>query len=227
MAMLIDVLDKKIKELKDLRQREERRDNKAAQDALDQKYKVLTGQIHQLMAALQFAKDNMGFRLSDEVIDNLEALLSEQKDAVQSGYADKDAVSKVETDLKAIQTSIKKEWTKKYVALTSSTIGTLKVIAGIDTEKVSACLGGIAKGEAWNANINDLQTMKNNLEDAESLISGLGLDSEIIAFLQKMNSGKATVVDLDDKVLNWLRTESLDKKVKLSFVVSGGRKQQF
>ena len=224
MAMLIGILDKKIKELKDLRQREERRDNKAAQDALDQKFKVLTGQIHQLMAALQYSKDNMGFRLSDEILVSLEALLSEQKGAVRLDYADKDAVLKVETDLKAIQGNVKKEWSKKYTALTGPTIGTLKVIAGIDTEKVSACLEGIAKGETWTANINDLQTMKKNLADAESLISGLGLDSQIIAFLQKMNSGKATVTDLDDKVLNWLRTEALDKKVKLSFIASTGRK---
>lgn len=224
MAMLIGILDKKIKELKDLRQREERRDNKAAQDALDQKFKVLTGQIHQLMAALQYSKDNMGFQLSDEVLVNLEALLSEQKGVVRLGYADKDVVSKVETDLKAIQGNIKKEWSKKYTALTSSTIGTLKVIAGIDTEKVSVCLEGIAKRETWAANINELQTMNKSLTDAESLIEGLGLDSQIIAFLQKMNSGKAVVTDLDDKVLNWLRTEGLDKKVKLSFIAATGKK---
>ena len=39
MGMLIDLLDKKIKEMKDLRQRVERRDNKAAQDAVDHRYK--------------------------------------------------------------------------------------------------------------------------------------------------------------------------------------------
>ena len=42
MAMMIDILDKSIKDMKDLRQREERRDNKAAQEALDQRFSVLT-----------------------------------------------------------------------------------------------------------------------------------------------------------------------------------------
>ena len=46
MAMMIDILDKSIKDMKDLRQGEERRDNKAAQEALDQQYSVLTRQNH-------------------------------------------------------------------------------------------------------------------------------------------------------------------------------------
>lgn len=44
MAMMIDILDKSIKDMKDLRQREERRDNKAAQEALDQRFSVLTSE---------------------------------------------------------------------------------------------------------------------------------------------------------------------------------------
>ena len=38
MGMIIDILGKKIEDMKDLRQREERRDNKAAQDTLDRRF---------------------------------------------------------------------------------------------------------------------------------------------------------------------------------------------
>ena len=38
-----------------------------------------------------------------------------------------------------------------------------------------------------------------------------------------MNNGKATVMDLDEDVLRWLRDESLDRRVKLSFV--GGNRR--
>ncbi len=217
MGMLIDILDKKIKELKDLRQREERRDNKAAQDALDQKYKVLSGQIHELMLALKYTKANMSFQLSEAILDDVNTMLLDQKATVQSGYADKEMVSKVESELKSILISIKKEWAKQYLNLTSATVSTLKVIAGVDTEKVSACLDGIAKGETWTTDINEFQIMNKSMADANTLISGLGLDEQIISFLQKMNSGKATIADLDDKVMSWLKIEKLDKRVKLSF----------
>ena len=217
MGMLIDVLDKRIRELKDLRQREERRDNQSAQNALDQKYKVLAGQIHELMLALKYTKENMSFQLSEAVLDDVNTMLLDQKATVQSGYADKEMVFKVESELKSILISIKKEWAKEYLNLTSATVSTLKVIVGVDTEKVSDCLGGIAKGETWTTDINEFQTMNKSMADANTLISGLGLDEQIISFLQKMNSGKATIADLDDKVMNWLRTEELDKRVKLSF----------
>jgi hypothetical protein len=217
MGMMINILNKKIKEMKDLRQREERRDNKAAQDALDLKFKLLTEQIHQMMTALQYAKENMQFQLSETVLTDLENLLIANKGAIRSGFTEKDSVSKVETDLKSIQLSIKKEWSKQYAVLTNSTISTLKVISGIDSEHVTKCLEGIAKGETWTTSIGDFKTMNNRLSDANTLIAGLGLDQPIIDFLQKMNSGKATIADLDEKVLNWLKTEALDKRVRLSF----------
>lgn len=217
MRMLINTLDSKITAMKALRQKEERRDNKTAQDAIDHKYSVLTEELDHLIIALKYTKENMLFQLSNQVLDDIKSLLLIHQGAVQSGYADKDTVIQVETDIKSIQTNIKKEWAKKYTNLTYATISTLKVIADIDEDNVSECIEGIERGENWTTNIDEFQAMNISLSNANSLISGLGLDEEIISFLQKMNSGKASVVDLDDKVMGWLKKESLDKKVKLSF----------
>ena len=220
MSMMIDVLGKRIKEMKDLRQREERRDNKAAQDALDLRYKALTNQVHSLMTALQYTKANMQFQLSDVILSDIEKLLIDLKAVIKTGFAEKDAINQAETAYKAILPNIKKEWSKQYSNLTNATIGTLQVISGIESEQVSKCLEGIAKGSAWTTRIGDFKTMNLSLAEAKSLINRLGLDQQIIAFLQKMNNGKATVVDLDENVLRWLKEESLDKRVKLSFIVS-------
>ena len=223
MGMMIDVLSKKIKDMTNLRQREERRDNKAAQDALDLRFKTLTTQIHSLMTALQYTKENMQFQLSDVVLSDLESLLTEHKAVIRSGFAEKDAINQTETDFKSIQQSIKKEWSKQYSILTKATISTLQAISGIDSEHVSKCLEGIAKGSTWTTSIGNFKTMDHHLSEAKTLIDGLGLDQQIIAFLQKMNNGKATVMDLNDNVLRWLKAESLDKRVKLSFT-GGGKK---
>ena len=220
MGMMIDILSKRIKDMKDLRQREEQRDNKVAQDALDRRYKTLTTQVHSLMRALQHTKDYLQFQLSDATLSDLENLLTELKAVIRSGFAEKDAINQTETDLKNIQQSIKKEWSKQYSILTNATISTLQVISGIESEHVSKCLNGIEKGAVWTTSIEDFKTMDHSLSDAKTLINGLGLDQQIIAFLQKMNNGKATVMDLDDNVLSWLKEESLDKRVKLSFTVS-------
>ncbi len=221
MGMMIDVLNKRIKDMKNLRQRIERRDNKVAQDALDLRYKTLISQVHSLMMALQHTKAYMQFQLNDAILSDLENLLTELKAVIRTGIAEKDAINQAEADFKNIQQIIKKEWSKNYSILTNATISTLQVISGIESERVSKCLEGIAKGAVWTTSIVDFKTMDQSLSDAKTLINGLGLDQQIIEFLQKMNNGKATVMDLDDNVLRWLKEESLDKRVKLSFMVGG------
>lgn len=220
MDMMVVTLNKKISEMKVLRQREERRNNKVAQDALDREFKQLTNQIHQLMTALKYTKDNMQFQLSESLLTDLKSLLTAHRDAVRSGFVEKEAVSKVKKDLESVRQSIKKEWSKRYSVLTSSTINMLKVISGINSEHVSKCLERIDKGKNWTTSIDDFELMNQSLADANDLIAGLDLDQQIIDFLLRMRNGKATVADLDEKVLKWLKTESLDKRVRLSFAGS-------
>lgn len=220
MDMMVVTLNKKISEMKVLRQREERRNNKVAQDALDREFKQLTNQIHQLMTALKYTKDNMQFQLSESLLTDLKSLLTAHRDAVRSGFVEKEAVSKVKKDLESVRQSIKKEWSKRYSVLTSSTINMLKVISGINSEHISKCLERIDKGKNWTTSIDDFELMNQSLADANDLIAGLDLDQQIIDFLLRMRNGKATVADLDEKVLKWLKTESLDKRVRLSFAGS-------
>ena len=220
MVMMIETLNKRINEMKDLRRLVEMRDNKAAQDAVDLKFKGLTAQIHLHMQALQYVKDKLQFQLSDTTLSSLENVLVEHRDSVQSGFAEKDRVDKTDADFKGVIQSIKKEWSSHYLALTNATISTLRVISRIDSEQVTRCLEGISKGEIWTVNTSDYKTMSVSLANAKTMIAGLSLDQNIIYFLQKMNNGKATVEDLDEKVMNWLKNESLEKRVRLSFTGS-------
>ena len=60
--------------------------------------------------------------------------------------------------------------------------------------------------------------MMKGIEDASQLIDKLGLDEEIILFLQNTNAGRATLKDLNNKVLTWIRDEKLENKIRISFV---------
>ena len=61
------------------------------------------------------------------------------------------------------------------------------------------------------------KNLKKALDSADSLIEKMSLDQDIISFLTKMTSGKATIFDLNDKVMDWIKKESLEKRVKLTF----------
>ena len=63
-----------------------------------------------------------------------------------------------------------------------------------------------------------MKRLKKSLNSAETLINKMDLDQEIIIFLTKITYGKATLTDLNEKVMAWIRKENLDSRVKLSFL---------
>lgn len=57
------------------------------------------------------------------------------------------------------------------------------------------------------------------MESGATLIQSLNMDQEIVSFLTKMTSGSTTTVDLNEKVLGWIKSEGLERKIKLSFLL--------
>ena len=137
---------------------------------------------------------------------------------VASGLASPDGIINADNTFKTLQSSMKKEWSKQYADLTSATVSTLEAIRGIDPDNVGRCLQKIQPAENWDLDVERYKTMHNGLNEADYLIMELGLDDEIIAFLQNTNSGRATLQDLNDKVLAWIRDEQLERKIRISFV---------
>lgn len=216
--MMIELIKKKNQELIDLRQREERIANIAKQEAVDHKFSDVTCQIHEMVVALKCAKDATGFQLQNETLDAIKLLLDQHKQSIKDGYAEKEVVIKTEADVKAIQITVKKEWTTFYKQLTGATVATLKVIRGINSHAVSKCLDGISNAEGWSNSSDTFNNLSKSLSIAQNLIDDLGLDQDIISFLQKMNSGKARLADISSNVWDWLKKEELDSRVHLSFV---------
>jgi hypothetical protein len=166
---------------------------------------------------IEYLRKEAKIEQEENTKNNILALLDELKMAIGSGLADKGKIALSETKLTTIQVECKKNWVKQYALLTSARVSTLKVISEIDTEKVSSCLRDIQKAETWNTDIVVLKTMMSGLESTDHLISNLGLNQDIIQFLQNMNQGRATLADLTDEVLNWIKEENLESKIRLSF----------
>ena len=216
-TMIFDILERKIKEMKELRRLEGVKANKAQQDATDNKYRILVKQVDQYISVLDYLHGNLEFNLTDTASTELSTLLTELQDAVKTGYVDKAAVSEADTSFKNIQAAVKKDWSKHFSSITNTTTNTLRIISGIDAEKVSACLADIKTAETWVTDRAVFEKLKAALDNAEALIQSLSLDQEIITFLTSMTIGKASIADLNEKVLGWIRKESLESKIRLSF----------
>lgn len=206
--MIINLLEKKIAEMKELRRLEAIKANKASQDAIDAKYRTLLLQVHQTIAILKLTKDEFNFTLAEANFESLYSLLERLQEVVKSGFASKDLLAEAENSFKNITVNIKKDWGIYFNEITTSTVSTLKIIRALDTELVSHCLSNIETAENWTLNKLTYSNLRKSLDDASILIQKLNLDNEITEFLAKMNLGKASIENLNEKVLSWIRNEN-------------------
>ena len=191
---------------------------------MDTKYRLLLTQVNCFIATIKYLYTDVKLQKNEGILASTSQVLALFERAVESGLASQEEVLSAESSFKTIQSDMKKEWPKQYLDLAGSTISTLEAIKGIDPESVTSCLQKIQPAETWNVDIKKYQIMSAGLSEADQLITSLGLDTEIIAFLRNTNAGKATLKDLDDKVLAWIRNEQLENKIQISFVK---RKKEF
>lgn len=216
--MIFDDLVATTKSMRALRDKTAIKNNRVMQDNTDTKYRLLLTQVNRFVEVIEYLYTDLSVSINNEILISISELLNVLEQIVVSGLASQEGVANADDTFKILQNSMKKEWSKKYVDLTGSTVSTLEAIRGIDPNNVGSCLQKIQSAENWDLDVKRYQTMKNGLDAADRLIIGLGLDDEIIIFLQSANSGRATLQDLNDKVLAWIRAEQLEPNIRISFV---------
>ena len=215
--MIFDQMERRIKEMKELRRLETIKSNRVQQEATDIKYHNLVAQVKGFINILQYFQTELKFEISDSYKIEISTLFGKLQEVIKDGYANKNLVTESENDFRNILNTIKKDWTKHHTSLTSTTVNTLKIIGGIESDQVEACLTDIKNASTWQMDVTVYKKLKKALDSADSLIEKMSLDQDIIEFLTKMTSGRATFYDLNDKVMDWIKKESLEKRVKLSF----------
>lgn len=215
--MILDLMDKKIKEMKTLQRLRLKKQNQDQQAATDAKYKYLVSQVKIYISVYDYTQKNFGFNISTELKNGSRQMLIKLQEAIQDGDADRDLVESADKDFKSLKTSMTKEWKSHFEKLASDTISTLNIISGLNSEKVRMCLIDIKAADKWSLDMQLFIKLKNALDTATALINSLGLEPPIIAFLKKMTSGSATIEDLDETILSWIAKERMGNKIKLSF----------
>lgn len=215
--MIFNDLATTTKAMQDLQRKTAIKNNITKQESIDGKYRLLLFQANNCVDIIVYLYAKANIQPSDDVLSALSNLFNSFESTIESGLASNEGVNNTDNQYKALQADLKKEWAKQYAALTGSTINTLEAISGIDPEGVNSCIQSIQAAETWDLDISKYKHMNAGLEKATQLITGLGLDEEIIQFLQKTNDGKATLKDLNERVLAWIHDENLEQKIRVSF----------
>ena len=215
--MIIDMLNSKIVEMQNLRRLEAIKEGKAQQTITDAKYHAFVQDTHQMVEAIVYADNKLNFIISDTAKEQIKELLLKSQEVIESGFAEKDLLTIAQRILNVVIKKIIEEWEIHFQQITTATIKTLSVISAIDKDKVTKCKENIDNAEQWKNDKIVLEELSNALDEANKLIQSLNLDEKIVSFLTKMNSGKATIADLDEVVVKWFKDENLETRIKLVF----------
>lgn len=212
---ILDSLSRCVKSMQKLHNLEVQKANKAQQDIVDNNYRRIVEKTELLCKAVQYARVYLSFQA--ECLPDVVSLLSFLQNVGLRGLVEQGQVDKATKAFIAAQDKTKKEWEKHYQALTGSTVSTLKTIKGLDEIIINPCIAKIDAASTWDSAVTTLMDLQAALAQANKIIQNLKLDQEVIDFLGKITAGRATLEDLNENVLQWLRNERLLSKIKLTF----------
>lgn len=218
MLSINERLNQSITQLKRLHTLENKKKNQEQQVKNDNKYQELVHQVTHLCYAVHYAQETFSFQYQPQ--NTLLEILTDLQTVAIKGSVDEDSISQGSRKIKPIQEQLKKEWAKCYPLVVGSVTSTLRIIQKIDPTQVSKCLLDIQSAAVWQNDDSDLphlKTLSNALYNSNAIIERLGLDQEITTFLTKVSSRTATLDDLSDGILAWIRRENLSDKIMVSF----------
>ena len=219
--MLIDTLNECIIDMKTVRQMETASADTKKQAMADYNFKQLIFSLKQMIDEVNLAVENSEFRPSVNVISALKSFLGSCDKVVQVGAAN-DATTRYITDeSKKLYAVIGKEWKEYYLNATANILRLLDIVKGIipDEKKAIYAMNKIRKASSWNTSIDNYNYLKQGIEEADKILEDLDLekDSVILAFLKLVSEGKATILNLTDEILAWIKAENLADKLYINF----------
>ena len=219
--MLIDTLNECIIDMKTVREMETASADTKKQAMLDYDFKQLVLNLKQTVDEVNLAVVNSAFRPSDNVISALKSSLGACDKIVQIGAANNATNQYISSESKKLYMVIGKEWEEYYVEATTNNLSLLDTVKEIipDQSKAIYAANKIKKAATWNTTVDNYNYLNQGIAEADKILEDLdlGKDSEILAFLKLVSEGKATLLSITDKILDWLKKENLTSKIYLRF----------
>ena len=219
--MLIDTLNECIVDMKTVREMETVSADTKKQATADYNFKQLVLGLKKTVSEIDLAVKNSEFRPSANVISALKSFLGSCDRVIQAGAANEATTQYISNESKKLYVVIGQEWSEYYLKLSSHIISLLETVKSIlkDENKATYAINKIKKAASWNTTIDNYNYLKQGLAEADQILYDLDLDedSEVLAFLKLVSAGNATIMDLTDEILGWIKAEKLGDKMFINF----------
>ena len=219
--MLIDTLNECIVDMKTVREMETASADTKKQAMADYNFKQLVLGLKKTVSEVDLAVKNSDFRPSTNVISALKSFLGSCDKVIQVGAANDATTQYISSESKKLYAVIGREWSEYYLKLSSHVISLLDTVKSIlkDENKATYAVNKIKKAASWNTTIDNYNYLKQGLAEADQILNDLDLDedSEVLVFLKLVSAGNATIMDLTDEILEWIKAENLGNKMFINF----------
>lgn len=219
--MLIDTLNEYIVDMKTVHELETASADNKKQATADYNFKQLIVSLQRMVNELKLAVDNSEFVPSANVLSGFKSFLASCDKVVQAGAANNATTQFVSSESKKLYAIMGQEWSEYYTKSTSNILGLIETVKGIlpDENKATYATNKIKKAATWNTSVDNFNYLKQGIAEADKILEDLDLDkdSEILAFLKLVSEGRATILNLNEEILAWIKAEKLESKIYLNF----------
>lgn len=213
--MLSDQLIQKTNELEEFNKRKTEKLKKSNQKALDEYFKKSIDKTDKFIKLLLLYKQELSYTVDNQYIEDVYDFLSEICDYIEENKIDKEHCRELDKKIETLKNALSDNWNSFYEKYSSNTVGLLKMVSVFNPIQINDCLKKIDSAKVFMQEESKIEDFAKQLKRAESIISNLEMDDEITDFLKNVNSGNATLLDLNENILAWLRKENFEGKIKI------------
>lgn len=219
--MLIDTLNECIIEIKAINELKTVSADTKMQATLDYNFKQQVISLKQKIEEVDLAVKNSDFCPSTNVVSKLKSSLEACNKVIQTGAANNATTTYIISEIKKLNTEIGQEWADYYTKSTAKILSLLDTVKGVlpYEDKVKFTVNKIKKAATWNITVDNYNYLKQGLAEVDQILDDLDLDrdSDIMTFLNLVSEGNATIRDLTDEILDWIKAEDLGDKMFIGF----------
>lgn len=219
--MLVDTLNEVIIDMKTVHELETASADTKKQATADYNFKQLIVSLQQMVNELKLAVDNSAFKPSANVVNGFKSFLTSCDKVTQAGAANNATTQFVSSESKKLYAVMGQEWSDYHTKSTSNILGLIETVKGIlpDENKATYATNKIKKAATWNTSVENLNYLKQGIQEANQILTEIDLDenSPILAFLRLVSEGNATILNLTDDILAWIKKENLAEKLFINF----------
>lgn len=215
--MFFSALDECIDGMREIKKLETIANDTERQERIDKKFHELVENNSKLIKSIDIAIKKNGYTPSYDLIIMISSLLEALNNiAIRKEVKETDNRD-FQNEIKKIEREMANEWEEYYKKLTSNTLKMLDTVKEIssDKDKTGYAIKKIKKGASLEE--TNMIYLSEGLSEAKEIIVSLGLNEEVVVFLEKVGKGSATIYDLTQPVLEWINRENMAYKLAISF----------